>query len=124
MPEVFDHALLWLRSYLAHLAYLARRTWRWATLLELLALLTAFFTWLASLLGAIVSDGSWWDVLAWSIWLAVAVDIIVGHGRERRSYAELLDMKPTGAPRMAQVRCRDGHHHKFMYGPEGWAEIN
>lgn len=124
MPEVFDHALLWLRAYAVRLARVAARTWRWSTIVELMILTASTFTLIAALLGAAVGDGGWWDVAGWSLWLAAVTDIVVTHARDRRSYAELLDMKPTGAPRLAYVQCRDGHAHKFMYGPEGWAEVN
>ena len=73
----------------------------------------------------------------WSSWalagatlivLAIAATVVTDavvqradHGRTRAAMVKTNAAKPTGAPRVAEVPCKHGDMHRFVYGPDGWA---
>lgn len=40
----------------------------------------------------------------------------------RAKTARILERQPTGAPRVANLRCSEGRTHRFVYGVHGWEE--
>lgn len=73
----------------------------------------------------------------WSPWALALATIIVAtlavtvmadaaiqrndHTRTRAAMLKTNAAKPTGAPRVAEVPCKHGDMHRFVYGPDGWA---
>ncbi len=67
-----------------------------------------------------------WLVILGTLWflvqLLVDLNQVALNGSERARTLRLLEAAPTGAPRLARVRCSNGSQHTFMYGPNGWQE--
>jgi hypothetical protein len=100
-------------------------TWRNATARERWDLTSA-----AALTGWLALAQFVWD-LPWYAWGLVLVMLTITLGdlqrvaltiAERRKLARVLQAQPTGAPRMATVRCAAGLTHRFLYGPDGWED--
>jgi hypothetical protein len=73
-------------------------------------------------------------VLAWPewLWLLVAaltfrwlsdVGDVAQVVRWRAKMVRTLERQPTGAPRVANVRCSAGNTHRFVYGHNGWEDM-
>jgi hypothetical protein len=61
--------------------------------------------------------------LAWLV-ASVIADALVSRDSTHRVNVALMRTnaaKPTGAPRVAEVSCKHGDMHRFVYGPDGWA---
>lgn len=120
-----DSVLLWLRATAARLAYAARGM----TIPERV---------LSAVLGAMLAAALGWQVFApdWislivlgslvvAHWLfaAVLADAVIVRENLKRSGAAMIKLnaaKPSGAPRVAEVACRHGDPHRYVYGPTGW----
>lgn len=62
-------------------------------------------------------------LLAWMV-ASVIADALVARDSIHRVNIALMRTnaaKPTGAPRVAEVPCKHGDMHRYVYGPEGWA---
>jgi hypothetical protein len=124
MLTALDYSLLWLRALAHRVASTVRLTWQWATYVELLLSMAIVGGATAmSVVGA--GDPAPWPPiylvcsLSWA-WLAVLN--LVDHARERRQTAQVISIKPVGAPALATVVCKDGKTRHFFYGPGGWQE--
>jgi hypothetical protein len=121
-----DSFVLWLRTIAGRLAEVFRQmTGSERILSAVLGLCIVFAvaracvaaTWSAwSTAGAVV-------LLAWLV-ASVVADALVARDSTHRVNAALMRTnaaKPTGAPRVAEVPCKHGDMHRFVYGPAGWA---
>lgn len=70
-----------------------------------------------------------WSILSATILVTVALlppvlaDAVILRENLKRTHAAMVRTnmaKPTGAPRVAEVTCKHGDHHRFVYGPDGW----
>lgn len=55
--------------------------------------------------------------------LGVTADAVIERGNAKRNHAAMIKlnaMKPSGAPRVAEVTCIHGAPHRYVYGPTGW----
>lgn len=55
--------------------------------------------------------------------VAVVADAIVMRQSSIRAHNAMIKLnttKPTGAPRVVEVACIHGDHHRYVYGPHGW----
>jgi len=120
-----DALLLWARSNLGRLS----QAWRQMTVPErllaaaLLAVLVSTPT-----VGLLTGSGGAWIGFAVSLvaaWLLVPVlaDALLARATIGNISVALFRTNatnPTGAPRVAEVPCRHGDMHRFVYGPDGW----
>jgi hypothetical protein len=121
-----DSLLLWLRTIVGRLVEVFRQMTGPERILSavlglciVVAVARACLTGTASAwstAGAVV-------LLAWLV-ASVIADALVARDSTHRVNAALMRTnaaKPTGAPRVADVRCNHGVMHRFVYGPSGWA---
>lgn len=75
---------------------------------------------------AVLADAHAWLVILGTLWFAIQLlaDLtqIGTQVADRAKTLRLLEAKPTGAPRLARVRCSNGTTHEFAYGQDGWRE--
>lgn len=73
----------------------------------------------------VASISPWWNwlLVAALVFMAIVdLDDVAGIIAERQKTLRLLSTMPTGAPRVAEIRCSRGAVHRFIYGPGGWEE--
>lgn len=69
-----------------------------------------------------------WPILWWFApflllgWVLADLVVLGDRAAERQKTLRLLTEKPSGAPRVAHIRCANGATHTFLYGPYGWTE--
>lgn len=120
-----DAFVLWLRALAGRLGALLRE------MTNAEQVLTAVWA-VALFLGGfgMIGWGGWrslvlglgMGLLAW-LNAPVVADALVARAKLREAQAEMLTVhaaKATGAPRVADVPCRHGDMHRFVYGPDGW----
>lgn len=121
-----DALVLWVRTIAGRLAEVFRQMTRPERLLSAaLGLAIVGTVAYACLVGTLIA----WSMAAGVVvlaWLAASVvaDALVARDSIRRVNGALVRTnaaKPTGAPRVAEVSCRHGDMHRFVYGPDGWA---
>lgn len=82
--------------------------------------------WLVVLtLAVAVTPLPWWFWMipvGFLIQLVADLSDIAERVHERARLNRLLASQPTGAPRVANVRCTNGCSHRFIYGLGGWEE--
>jgi hypothetical protein len=74
------------------------------------------------------NDVTHWSILAGflcvaGLLFAIVMDAAVVRVDSKRQGAAMIKLnitKPTGAPRVAEVSCRHGDPHRFVYGVTGW----
>jgi hypothetical protein len=120
-----DAFLLWLRHNVARFGQLVKLY----TVPEA-ALAVGATSCLAVATGHALMTGGWSAWLVAVLVLAVLVmdalvvtDAVVMRTHHKRLGATMVKLsaaKPTGAPRTAEVVCRHGDPHRFVYGMTGW----
>lgn len=126
MP-ILETAIIWLRAFAAKLTAGARKL----TGPEVMVTLTlaAATTTESITLARNPSLGKLAIVLALAIMTVVLLppmlmDNVILRENLARTHAAMVRTnaaKPTGAPRVAEVACRHGDVHRFVYGPDGWS---
>jgi len=122
-----DATLLWLRSTAAR----ARQTFRRLTgpEIRLTGALIGLLVGVLFLVIAIPDSSYLWITFIVTATVAVLLvppvlaDAVILRENLRISHAAMLRTnaaKPTGAPRVAEVQCKHGDAHRFVYGPTGW----
>lgn len=121
-----DAFLLWLRSGAARLAELFRQM---TGAEQMLAAVWGVSLFLGGV--GIIGWGGWRSVIlalgmALLAWLnaPVIADAIMARAMLKEAQEAALEAhaaKPSGAPRVAEVACRHGDMHRYVYGPDGWA---
>lgn len=119
-----DTFVLWLRTFVARLAEMRRQLTRAE---RILCAITALGAVQGVVLG-VLNGGRHWTQVANLIVVAVCLapvlaDAIIQRDNLKRAGAAMVRInssKPTGAPRIAEVACRHGDPHRFVYGPSGW----
>jgi len=120
-----DGALLWVRATTARVA----QAWRLLTYIERAALLIVGLH--MGLLVAIAWDGAeaahWFNLAGFGVLAPLLVMIVMDAVVMRRvgkdmgaAMIKINTTKPTGAPRVAEVNCKHGDPHRFVYGTTGW----
>lgn len=115
----------YLRAVAVHAVRVARRTWKWGNWAEvaLVALTTA--TSVLSIVALNITDaGILWAVTVAAVFTAGStVRTMMWNASERYDMAMIMSTEPSGAPRLAEVRCSRDRVHRLEYGPGGWREI-
>ena len=114
----------WAYAMLVNNATNLPQTWREASPRERFRLVLAVLLVASFVFTAIVEGGLWlWLLVAlWVIAAGADLDDVTTSVADRRRYLRLMAAKPTGAPRVAEIRCSKGVTHRFLYGPGGWEE--
>lgn len=120
------HALtIWARVQLLRLAEIVRLMTRPERLLS--GYLAVMLVTMPSL-GLLTERDAVWSAFAVALVAAtllapVLADAIMQRQDMKRMGAAMITLnraKPTGAPRVAEVTCRHGDHHRFVFGQNGW----
>lgn len=119
-----DSLYLWARLQAARLRALFVSTTRAERVLLLAVLLSI----VQGILLDVLDDGHLWTVVANAVIVAllslpVVADGILQRENVRKAGAAMIKLnreKPTGAPRVAEVVCIHGDHHRYVYGKSGW----
>jgi hypothetical protein len=121
-----DGALLWLRAMIARVVHVVRLLTTPERLLVGTLCLCTVVAGVALLLnpdlGSLAILGSAVLVTVGLVPPVLADAVILRENLKRAGVAMIRTnaAKPTGAPRVAEVSCRHGDPHRFVYGPTGW----
>jgi hypothetical protein len=123
-PSMLKDAYYWARAYAGHLRDETAGAWRRAWWSEVVMLAAFALLFAATAATAFVTDSPWdWAVLITeALFVGALLRWLHDLGRDREYTQRLLATEPTGAPRIANVRCSEGREHRFIYGPSGWQE--
>lgn len=65
-------------------------------------------------------------VLAFAVIFVLLVNSVIDRANavnNRARLMRLLESRPSGAPRIAEVTCRHGDRHRYQYAHHGWEPI-
>jgi hypothetical protein len=116
LANAWSWARWWLRYSLA--------VWRGATNPERVGVIAAWCA-VAAFTVFVSADGAgitWVTLAALTVWALVDTTALYSTVKLRAFYARTMEQQPSGAPRVATVRCSEGRTHRFLYGPNGWEE--
>lgn len=125
-PDTLLDRITWRAAVIGHYLLDIPRLVTEATRTELVRLVVAAVFMLSQLISAVAGGFPALAVLgsvAWAYWLIWEMRNTYRAIADREQLVRALEASPSGAPRIANVKCSRGFTHRFQYGPTGWEEI-